>query len=93
MYSFPYSNFAVPEGNSLLLNHAVKLVPPRHRFIVQEISYALLLEKVTHLESPDVSKYSSHQSIDFFDHLARRVKASGIWFPKSIRNFGKKFLR
>ena len=93
MYRFPYSNFAVPEGNSLLLNLAVKLVAPKHKFIVLEESYEKLLESITKMDSPEVYQLTGFTGVDLFEHLARRVKASGLWLPKIVRNFGKKFLR
>jgi hypothetical protein len=93
LYSFPHSNFAVPENDLLLLNRAVKLVAPKHQFIRLGASYEELLEDVSHLDSPELYKISSHSSFDFFDYLARRVKASGVWLPKGVKNFGKKFLR
>jgi hypothetical protein len=93
LYSFPHSNFAVPENNLLLLNRAVELVAPKHQFIRLGASYEELLEDVSHLESPELYKVSPHTDDDFFHSLARRVKASGIWLPKAVKNFGKKFLR
>ena len=92
IFSFPSSHFAIPEGNSVLLNRAVQLVPPKHKCIIQEPSYDKLLEKVLQLESPDVSKLVNFTGFDFFDHLARRVKSSGVWLPNWIKSFGKKFL-
>jgi hypothetical protein len=92
LFSFPSSHFAIPEGNSDLLNRAVKLVPPKHEYIIQEPNYDKLLEKVLQLESPDVSKLANFTGFDFFDHLARRVKSSGVWLPNWIKTFGKKFL-
>jgi glycosyltransferase involved in cell wall biosynthesis len=93
LYSFPHSNFAVPENDLLMLNRAVKLVPPKHQFIRLAASYEELLEDVSHLDSPELNKLSSDAGVDFFGHLARRVKASGVWLPKAVKNFGKKFLR
>jgi hypothetical protein len=93
IYSFPYSNFAIPEDNSMLLNRAVKLVAPKHKFIVLEESYEKLLESITKLDSPEVYQLGEFTGVDFFDHLARRVKASGVWLPTVVKNFGKKFLR
>lgn len=93
MYSFPHSNFAVPENNPLHLNQAVKLVAPKHEFIVQEESYEKLLEKILKLGSPEIHKLVNFNGTDFFDHLALRVKAIGVWLPKIVKNFGKKFLR
>ena len=93
IYSFPQSNFAVPENDLLMLNRAVKLVAPKHKFIVLGASYKELLENVSHLDSPELYKVSPPASVDFFDHLARRIKASGVWLPPVVENFGKKFLR
>jgi hypothetical protein len=93
IYSFPYSNFAIPEDNSMLLNRAVKFVPPKHKFIVLEESLEKLVENITKLESPEVYQLAAFTGVDFFEHLARRVKASGVWLPKAVKNFGKKFLR
>ena len=93
LYGFPNSYFAIPEGNKTLLNRAVELVPPKHRFIVQEQSYEKLLEKVLQLESPDTSKLITHTDFSFFGQLARAIKVSGIWLPKFIKNYGKRFLR
>ena len=93
IYSFPQSNFAVPENDLLVLNRAVKLVAPKHKFIFHGASYEELLENISHLDSPELYKLSPHASVDFFDHLARRVKASGVWLPKVVKIFGKKFLR
>ncbi len=93
LYSFPHSNFAIPENDLLMLNRAVKLVAPKHKFIVLGASYEELLENIAHLDSPEIYKLSSFAGVDFFDYLARRVKASGVWLPKAVKNFGKKFLR
>ena len=93
LYGFPNSYFAIPEGNKTLLNRAVELVPPKHRFIVQEQSYEKLLEMVLKLESPDTSKLTTYTNFSFFGQLARAIKVSGIWLPKFIKNYGKKFLR
>jgi hypothetical protein len=92
-YSFPNSNFAIPEDNLLILNRAVKLVSPKHKFILHAASYEEVLKIVTQSDSPEIYKLSSFAGVDFFDHLARRVKASGVWLPKAVKNFGKKFLR
>ena len=92
-YSFPNSNFAIPEDNLLILNRAVKLLPPKHKFILHAASYEEVLKMVTQSDSPEIYKLSSFAGVDFFDHLARRVKASGVWLPKAVKNFGKKFLR
>ena len=92
-YSFPNSNFAIPEDNLLILNRAVKLVSPKHKFILHAASYEEVLKMVTQSDSPELYKISSFAGVDFFDHLARRVKASGVWLPKAVKNFGKKFLR
>ena len=93
LYGFPNSYFAIPENNEILLNRAVKLVPPKHRAIVQEESYEKLLEKILQLEWPDDSKLTTFSGVDIFDHMARMVKASGVWLPKFVKNYGKKFLR
>jgi len=93
IYSFPQSNFAVPENDLLMLNGAVKLVAPKHKFIILGASYEELLENISHLDSPELYKVSPYTSVDFFDHLARRVKASGVWLPNVVKIFGKKFLR
>ena len=93
LYGFPNSYFAIPEDNQILLNRAVKLVPPKHIAIVQEESYEKLLEKILQLESPDVSKFTTFSGVDIFDHMARRVKSSGVWLPNFVKNYGKKFLR
>lgn len=93
IYDFPNSHFAIPEGNKTLLNLAVELVPPKHRFIVQETSYEKLLEKVLQMESPEVSNEDSFSRFGFLNQLARLTKASGIWLPGFIKNFGKKLLK
>jgi glycosyltransferase involved in cell wall biosynthesis len=93
LYSFPDSNFTVPENDLLLLNRAVELVAPKHQFIRLGASYDELLEDVSQLDSPELCKVSPHESVDFFNHLARRIKTSGIRLPKAVKNFGKKFLR
>ena len=77
----------------MLLNRAVKLVPPLHKFIIQEASYEKLLERIARLESPEIYQLTQFTGIDFFDHLARRIKASGLWLPTVVKNFGKRFLK
>jgi hypothetical protein len=92
MYSFPYSNFAIPKGDSTLLNRAVELVPPKNKFILHDTSNEKLLENIAQMNAPEVHKSVNFNDASFFHHLARGVKASGIWVPKVLKNYGKKFL-
>jgi hypothetical protein len=92
IYSFPYSSFAIPKDDSILLNRAVEFVPPKNKFILHDTSNEKLLENIAQMNAPEVLKSKNFNDSSFFHHLARWVKASGIWVPKELKNFGKKFL-
>jgi glycosyltransferase involved in cell wall biosynthesis len=92
IYSFPYSNFAIPKDDSTLLNCAVELVPPKNKFILHDTSNEKLLENIAQMNAPEVCKSINFNDSNFLHHLARGIKVSGIWVPKVLKNFGKEFL-